>query len=106
MTSYALPHPAFTPSDQIMILLMSFPCLRNKLSAAKFGDKFDPDLLHSQIGKWSHGEQLCALFCLNVWNPGYAKTKGWTFDLVEFIGLADKGNVQALVNWMQHPIWP
>ena len=65
---------------QITQLIRSFPCLRSKLPNYA-PEPFDPDAFHELIGPWSHGERLCALFILNVWNPLYAKVQGWQFNL-------------------------
>jgi len=87
-------------------LIFSFPCLRIKFGGRPWRHEFDPDKLYEAAGLWSHGEWMCVLFVLNVWNPGYAKQKGWTFDLFEFLGVADQGNRAALLKWANKPVWP
>ncbi|HEY4415937.1 MAG TPA: hypothetical protein VGO57_09615 [Verrucomicrobiae bacterium] len=67
---------------------------------------FDPDLFHEQIGVWSSGERLGALFLLNVWNPGYARDKGWFFNIMDAAGTFDPDNMGGIIEWLQHPIFP
>ncbi len=55
----------------------------------------------------SHGEWLCAMFILNVWDPGGAKLKEeWRFEFFDLAGIADSGNRRALLNWLANPEWP
>jgi hypothetical protein len=55
----------------------------------------------------SHGEWLCAMFILNVWDPGGAKlNEEWRFEFFDFPGIADSGNRRALLNWVANPEWP
>ena len=90
----------------IVELIKSFPCLRIKVGSDWRPYEFEPDLFYENADCWSGGERLCVLFVLNVWNPGYAKHKGWTFNLFDFIGTADPGNRAALLKWCENPIWP
>jgi hypothetical protein len=94
-----------TPTAQILELIASFPCLRNKVRHYQ-PIQFDADHFWKLFAGASHGERLCALFILNIWNPGYAVSQGWRFDLFEFIGCADGGNRSALIAWMENPFWP
>ncbi len=86
-------------------LILSFPCLHIKFGGRPW-KSFNPDLLHAVSAPWSHGERQAVLFVLNVWNPGYAKQKGWTFNLFEFLCTADQGNRAALLKWANKPVWP
>ena len=94
-----------TATQTILALARTFPCLEVKLRHYN-PEQFDADEFHAMIGPWSSGERLCALFILNVWNPGYAKSQRWTFNLFDFVGTADPDNRQALLDWIQTPIWP
>lgn len=94
-----------TPSQYIFALINEFPCLVSKMRGWRDAE-FDPDKFYAFTRGWSHGEKLCALFVLNVWNPGYAKQKKWKFDLFDFIGTVDAGNVAPVLEWMQNPYWP
>jgi hypothetical protein len=94
-----------TPTLLILTLARTFPCLFSKLAGYN-PTEFDPDAFHSMIAPWSHGERLCALFVLNVWNPGDARMKGWHFDFIEFMSVADYDNRKALLEWMDYPLWP
>jgi hypothetical protein len=91
-------------------LILSFPCLRTKFNNRPWteGGKiwFDAERLDQLSEVWSTGERQCVMFVLNVWNPAYAKHRAWEFDIFDFIGTADPGNRQALINWLNKPIWP
>jgi len=91
--------------EYILALARSFPCLRSKLSHVT-PETWDVDKFVASSAPWSTGETLCALFVANVWNPGWAKEQGWTFDLMRFLGNADTGNRTAFVNWCAKPYWP
>jgi hypothetical protein len=101
------PRDEITPDQIIFKLIRTFPCLAIKahqwLARTR---EFDPDKFHQLFECASTGETLCALFILNVWNPGYADSKGWTFNLFDFMGCADPGNRRALLDWMTKPYWP
>jgi len=47
-----------------------------------------------------------AVWLLNVWNPSYAKSKKWNFDLFAALANLDSGNRQAICDWLKNPIWP
>lgn len=87
----------------ILALAASFPCLEHKVVGMT---KFDADEWMKRSGPWSSGEKRCALFIVNVWNPGYAKSEGWHFDLFDFIGGVDTDNRKALLMWCIDPVWP
>ena len=90
----------------IVELIKSFPCLRKKLGSNWAPYEFEPHLFRNMMDCWSHGEWMCGMFVLNVWNPGYAKAQNWSFDIFEFLGTADPGNRKALLDWCGNPIWP
>lgn len=87
-------------------LILSFPCLRLKFTGGPWPGPFDAEKLYGLSARWSTGERLCVLFVLNVWNPSYAKHKRWDFNLFDFVGTADDGNKEALLNWISKPEWP
>lgn len=96
------------PTAEILSLIETFPCLRSKCFQYLHNPPqvFDPDEFWKLFYGASHGEKLCAIFILNVWNPGAADDKGWTFDLFEFVGMADSGNRKAVIDWITRPCWP
>jgi hypothetical protein len=94
-----------TPSEKILNLIRSFPCLERKLRDWH-PKTFQPEPFYAMASGWSHGEQLCANFLLNVWNPGEAKEKGWTLDFIDFAGIADPDSRDALMRWLKDPCWP
>ncbi len=100
-----MPTTTHTPTHKILALIHSIPCLHEKLHDY-YPDRFDADAFHRLTGPWSSGEKLCAIFVLNVWNPNGANSKGWHFNLFDFIGTADWDNKQAIIEWMLNPIWP
>jgi hypothetical protein len=67
---------------------------------------FDPDRFAGQLGVCSSGTRHMILFILNVWNPGYAKSKGWDFNLFDALNSLDEGNRQAIAWWLHRPLWP
>lgn len=83
----------------------SFPCLQRKIRNWS-PKEFQPDAFQALASGWSHGEQLCVLFVLNVWNSDYAKEKAWHFDFMEFAGTADPDSRAALSRWLANPRWP
>jgi hypothetical protein len=94
------------PTEKILRIARSFPCLEKKLAGWN-PPAFDPDKFFQMMGGASHGEWLCAMFILNVWDPGGAKLKEeWHFEFFDFAGIADSGNRRALVNWLANPEWP
>jgi hypothetical protein len=67
---------------------------------------FDPDLYAETLHQCSDGENYMRLFILNVWNPSYARTKGWTFDLFAATRVLDQNNLEAIGEIIRHPTWP
>jgi hypothetical protein len=68
---------------------------------------FDADAFAAQwLDNCSDYSRHMVLFILNVWNSGYAKNKGWTFDLFSALNGLDQGNREAIAWWLKHPIWP
>jgi hypothetical protein len=94
-----------SPTEYIMTLARSFPCLEPKLRCWKPAS-FDANDFHEIIGGWSTSEYHAALFILTVWNPGYARGKGWTFDVVEAVSSLDYVNRLPILKWMVHPYYP
>src|SRR4051812_18295052 len=72
--------------------LVSHPVHKEELS-------FDPDIFAQMLGKCSSGERHCMLFILNVWNPGYAKDKGWQFDLFKAFDSLDYENLEGMAEF-------
>ena len=67
---------------------------------------FDAPKFTYEIGVWSDGEHHAAIWLLNVWNPGWAKTEGHRFDLFAAVGTLDSHNLNAIAEWMVNPVWP
>ncbi len=117
-----------TPETRkILLVAVKFPALRRLLHIEHEGDTvkflmrpfwlanhpfqrgkvfFDPDKAAELLGKISTGEANCLLFILNVWNPGYAEEKGWRFNFFDAVAGIDRGNRDAIIAWMQNPVWP
>lgn len=90
------------PSEFIIALVESFPCL-----VGKWQGKWDVAKFVKYSGAWSSGERYAALFVASVWNPYDAKRRrGWTFNVVEALGTWDSGNRRAFLNWAANPYWP
>jgi hypothetical protein len=62
-------------TERILKLARTFPCLATKL-AGWCPSQFDPEEFLSLTDGWSHGELLCAMFIVSVWDPGSAKLRG------------------------------
>jgi hypothetical protein len=92
-------------TDAVLKIARSFPALERKLSNWN-PPQFDPDALYNKISGWSHGEKLCAMFVLVIWDPAGAKAKGWEFDFADFADAADSANREALIRWLANPTWP
>lgn len=67
---------------------------------------FDPDKFAAKLGVLSSGERHAALWLLNVWNPTYAKSKGWNFDLFAAFSSLDGENIVGIADWIINPVWP
>ena len=67
-----------TPTEYILALARSFPCLEPKL---KWWHpmSFDADDFYDMTRGWSTSEQHAVAFVLTVWNPGYARDKAMDF---------------------------
>jgi hypothetical protein len=90
----------------ICTLAQTIPVLCHKLGPDWFTKDFDQDHFHESMGGWSTGEQLAGLFLLNVWNHGYAKRKGWHFNLFDAVGTLSNDNLLPMAEWMLAPQWP
>ena len=67
---------------------------------------FSPDIFAKSLGKCSTGERHMGLWLLNVWNPQYAHTKRWRFDLFDALNTLDQPNRHCIVEWLKYPVWP
>ena len=67
---------------------------------------FDPDKFAGLLRACSDGQRHMYLWILNVWNEGYANSKGWQFDLFKSLNTLDEDNRQAIAWWLKHPVWP
>jgi hypothetical protein len=92
-------------TEYILTLARSFPCLGPKLRWWNPAS-FDAEVFHDMIGGWSTSERHAAYFILTVWNPGYAREKGWTFDAVEAVSSLDPVNRMPILQWMARPYYP
>ncbi len=94
-----------TPTQYILALARSFPSLEPKL---RFWNPavFDADDFYVSSRPWSNGERSLAHFVLTVWNPGYARQKGWTFDLVDVADSLGAEDRAALFQWVMRPVYP
>jgi hypothetical protein len=94
------------PTEKILRIARTFPCLDKKFAGWN-PPAFDPHKFFQMMRGASHGEWLCAMFILNVWDPGAARIKEeWRFEFFDFAGIADSGNRRALLNWLANPEWP
>ncbi len=94
-----------SPTEYILALARSFPCLKRKLQWWH-PKNFDAKIFHDMIGGWSSSERQAAYFVLTVWNPGYAREQGWTFDVVEAVSCLDPVNRAPILAWIAQPYYP
>jgi hypothetical protein len=69
-------------------------------------DDWDVDKFMQSYGVASSGERYAMLFVANVWNPGYAREQGWTFDMIEAAGTLDSTHRRAIMTWLANPRFP
>ena len=67
---------------------------------------FDADRYAKTLYECSDYTTHMRLWILNVWNSGYAKSKGWHFDLFKALNGLDDNNRRAIAWFLQNPIWP
>ena len=91
------------PKAYIVELARSFPCLRHLVSEDP--EQWDVDSFMASRGV-SSGEWIIMQFVAQVWNPSYAKRKGWAFDLVGGFGRIDTKSQSVIVAWASNPRWP
>jgi hypothetical protein len=94
-----------TPTEYILALARSFPCLEPKLRWWN-PTSFDADVFHDLTRGWSTSERHAAYFILTVWNPGYARDHNWTFDAVDAVSSLDPVNRLPILQWMARPYYP
>ena len=94
-----------SPTEYILALARSFPCLEPKLRWWN-PDNFDADDFHDMTRAWSTSERYAVSFVLTVWNPGYARERQWTFDAVEATSSLDLVNRMPILQWMARPYYP
>jgi hypothetical protein len=68
--------------------------------------RFDADIFARRLDGCSSGERAMYLFILNVWNSGYAKEKGWHFDLFKALDSLDSENTAMIAWFLERPVWP
>ena len=82
-------------------LLRQFPWL------AKYWDvpnnSYDPDRLQSDMGAWSHGEQILARFFVMVWR---GDNKDAQFDLIDAAAILGPDERRVITYWFLEPFWP
>jgi hypothetical protein len=94
-----------SPTEYILSLARSLPCLEPKLKWWN-PTNFDADDFHRMAGAWSTSEHHAVLFILTVWNPGYARDRGWTFDFVDAASSLDPVNRLPITRWFERPYYP
>lgn len=103
MKTTRLPHR--TPTEKILNLLRTFRCLEKSFNSWR-PKVFDPEEFYTLADGLPRGEKLCALFLLTVWNPSYARERGWEFNVMEFANAADDDAKAAFTVWLIQPVWP
>lgn len=67
---------------------------------------FDADAYAKTLHQCSDYTTHMRLWILNVWNPSYAKSKGWEFNLFQALNGLDDNNRRAIAWFLRNPIWP
>lgn len=67
---------------------------------------FDADKYAETLYQCSDYTTHMRLWILNVWNSGYAKSKGWDFNLFKALNGLDDNNRRAIAWFLRNPIWP
>ena len=94
-----------SPTEYILALARSFPCLESKLKCWN-PSNFDADDFYIMTRGWSTSERHAVSFVLTVWNPGYAQDRQWTFNAVDAVSTLDPVNRVPIIEWMTHPYYP
>jgi len=93
------------PTQQILGVARSFPCLRVKLLNYN-PERFEPERFRKMSGYWSSGEQRLARFVLTVWNSSWAREHGCLFDFAQDVVGLDGIHRAALAAWVTDPLFP
>lgn len=75
-----------------------------KLVGGEFS--FDPDAYAKTFHQCSDYTSHMRVWIATIWNPSYAKSKGWHFDLFKALNGLDDNNRRAIAWFLQNPIWP
>ena len=67
---------------------------------------FDPVIFSRVLKVCSDGERHCVLWLLNVWNPSFAKLKGWNYDMFAALPSLDSENRLGIAEWLVNPRFP
>ncbi len=102
------PPPAVLPEivlpEGLVELAMSFPTVGNYLLRKDILSPTIEDLIRWRR-KACHGEELAALFLLNVWSPGGPEMDWPKFDVMDALGTWDAAHRLAFAVWAQKPWW-
>jgi len=88
-------------SDYIKTLANSFPCLKGSVP-----EPWDVNRFMRSLGVASTGERHAMLFIAIVWNPAYAESQGWRFNLFDALACWDSSNRAAFQAWIENPRMP
>ena len=98
-----------TPTQQIIPLIRSFPCLVSKLGEACIDmmlmTGFDSDEFAARFRGASSGEVAAAQFIITVWTWNDETPLG-RFTLYGSYASFGNGERAAFAAWAAHPFWP
>ncbi len=66
-------------------------------------NSYDRDRLQSDMGAWSHGEQILTRFFMMVWHN---TNKEANFDIVDAAAILDPDKRRIITYWFLDPFWP
>lgn len=67
---------------------------------------WDIDRFMQPLGVAGSGHRAALCFIASVWNPGYARENGWTFDVMDALSCWDSSMRAAFCAWAANPFWP
>lgn len=96
--------PEIILSEGLIELAMSFPTVENYFLRLDIASPTVEDLIRWRP-KAAHGEELAALFLLNVWSPGGPEMDWPMFDVMDAFSTWDEAHRQAFAAWASNPWW-
>ena len=92
------------PSEQKIIKIAKmFPTLERHVAHL---EEWDVEAFMDWLPRASKGERHAMLFIAVLWNPTYAASQGWEFNIIRAAGEWDQAHHNAFLAWALKPEWP